>query len=346
MTGNKKSSAKTSLLGLLGKAGIDGFVLLLMTMIVAAWLWPAPGAYRATVDLEKIAEWGVSLIFFFYGLKLNLTKLREDLSNWKLHITIQMVTFIIFPLLILAAIKLIPGDGNNILLTGTFFLAALPSTVSSSVVLVSIARGNIAAAIFNASLSGIAGVFITPLWMKLSENAASGNIDLSDALLKLSLQVLLPVFAGVMLNRFWGSFATHHRQALKTFDQTIILLIVYTSFCESFAAGMFQNQTTTEIITLIAAMTILFLAIFSVTWAISSILNFSTEDRITALFCGTKKSLVHGTVMSKVLFPNAGNAGVILLPLMIFHTIQLIIGSAFAQRFDKRSSKNTLTAHQ
>lgn len=318
------------------KAGIDGFVILLLAVIILAWLWPTPGAYRGPFNLELIADWGVSLIFLFYGIKLDPSKLKEDLSNWRLHLLTQLSTFILFPLAILFIIKTIPHNPENYIWTGIFFLAALPSTVSSSVVMVSLARGNVPAAIFNASVSSVAGVVITPLWMQAVITSPAESIDLSHVLIKLSLQVLLPVLVGIMLHRRFSLFVVHHRQGLKMFDQTVILLIVYTAFCESFANGMFDSQSTSQIFILSLSMIGLFFIIFALITILAKTLKFKTADLITAQFCGTKKSLVHGTVMSKALFPHSANLGVILLPLMIFHTIQLIIASIIAQRYDKR----------
>lgn len=334
---NNKLIAKEHINRLLMKMGIDGFVVLLVAMIFLAWLWPAPGAYDGAFNLGDIAEWGVSLIFFFYGLKLSPSKLKEDLSNWRLHVTIQVSTFLIFPLLIFLLMKLVPNVEDNLLWLGTFFLAALPSTVSSSVVMVSIARGNIPAAIFNASLSSLAGVFITPLWMEAVASPVDEHVALGSVFLKLTFQVLMPVVVGLMLHKRFGSFASRHREGLKRFDQSVILLIVYTSFCASFYNNMFDGYSFAEILMVTTAMAVLFFVIFFIVNFLSRLMRFSIEDRIAVVFCGTKKSLVHGTVMVKVLFPQSANVGVILLPLMIFHTIQLIIASIIAQKFDKRA---------
>src|SRR5690606_19250235 len=133
------------------------------------------GAGNSVIPLREVAQVGESVIFFFYGLKLNPVQLKAGLSNWRLHFLDHITTFIIFPVIILVLHKFLPDITENFW-TGIFYLAALPSTVSSSVVMVSIARGNIPAAIFNASISSLLGVFITPIWMDvwISENT-SGN---------------------------------------------------------------------------------------------------------------------------------------------------------------------------
>lgn len=318
------------------KLGLDGFVGGLLAMILLAYLWPTPGVQHGIFSLKEIANYGVSLIFFFYGLRLSPEKLREGLGNWRLHLVVQMATFILFPLLILFLGLFIPVTGRETLWLGVFFVAALPSTVSSSVVMVSMAKGNIPGAIFNASISALIGVFITPLWMGLFINTGHGDINLTSVIIKLVIQVIVPVGLGILLHHKLGAFAERHKTTLRKSDQTTILLIVYTAFCESFAGKMFDGFTVVELLVLGLGMVLLFFLMAGTLTAISRLLKFSREDYITALFCGSKKSLVHGTVMSKVLFPNSAAAGIILLPLMIYHAFQLIAASIIARKLGER----------
>ncbi|MEO6685680.1 MAG: bile acid:sodium symporter family protein, partial [Dyadobacter sp.] len=224
-----------------GKAGLDGFLLALLSMIGLAYIYPYPGMKSSPVPLGEIATYGVSVIFFFYGLRLSPEKLKAGLTNWRLHTMIHFSTFILFPLLALAVRPLFKGSENELLWLSIFFLTTLPSTVSSSVVMVSIANGNIPAAIFNASISSLMGVFITPLWMGLVLDNASGEYDLLGVVGKLSLQVILPVGLGILMNKSWGAFAEKYKSKIRYFDQFTILLIVYTSFCESFGEHLFSG---------------------------------------------------------------------------------------------------------
>ncbi|MCG2617214.1 bile acid:sodium symporter [Terrimonas sp. NA20] len=324
----------------LSKLGIDGFLLAIITMVLLAWLFPGPGIATKPIPLEEVGNYGVSVIFLFYGLRLSPEKMKAGLANWKMHLVIQFTTFVLFPVLILLA-KPLFNESYFPLWLGIFFLAALPSTVSSSVVMVSIAKGNMPAAIFNASLSSLLGIFITPLWTGLFIAADTGGFDTSKIVLKLCLQVLLPVIAGLVLHRWLGAFAEKHKKTLKTFDQAVILLIIYTSFCHSFAEHLFDNLGITTILLLAAGMIGLFLMIFGLMNLISRILGFSKEDQVTVVFCGSKKSLVHGTVMSKVLFPDSTLAGIMILPLMIYHALQLIAASIIAQKMGRQSASST-----
>ncbi|MCF0058985.1 bile acid:sodium symporter family protein [Dyadobacter sp. CY356] len=319
------------------KAGLDGFLLALISMIGLAYVYPYPGMKSSPVPLGEIATYGVSVIFFFYGLRLSPEKLKAGLTNWRLHAMIHFSTFVLFPLLALAVRPLFKGSENELLWLSIFFLTTLPSTVSSSVVMVSIANGNIPAAIFNASISSLMGVFITPLWMGLVLDNASGEYDLPGVVGKLSLQVILPVGLGILMNKSWGAFAEKYKSKIRYFDQFTILLIVYTSFCESFGEHLFSGFKMRDIVFLGIGMVALFFSIYLLLSFFSRILHFSREDEITAVFCGSKKSLIQGAVMSKVLFSGASYAGIMLLPIMLYHALQLIAASVLAQRMARKN---------
>jgi len=320
----------------LSKVGFNGFFLCLLLMVFLAWLFPEVGSKNSVLPLDKVTFYGVSVIFFFYGLRLSPEKLKTGLQSWRLHIVIQTTTFILFPVIAIVVIHFF-GSATEPLWLGFFYLAALPSTVSSSVVMVSIAGGNMPAAIFNASISSIIGIFITPLWMTLYGERAEGDINLSTVIVKLSFQVLLPVILGLFLHGKLGTWAEKHKNGLKNFDQLIILLIVFTAFSESFLGDMFVGFTYLEISLLGALMLLFFFVVAALMYLLSSWLAFSREDRITVLFCGSKKSLVQGAVMGRVLFPNPTVLGIILLPLMLYHALQLLAGSVIAQGMARRS---------
>ncbi|MDO5581929.1 MAG: bile acid:sodium symporter family protein [Planctomycetia bacterium] len=337
--------------------GLDPFVLLLFFSIFLAWIFPKPGSSTDTVSLYSVSHYGISLIFFFYGLRLNWIKIREGLFNLKLHLVVLGATFLLFPLLVLlimfyfhgipTAREIMDLDRMGMVATshlqtvgtglwlGIFFLAALPSTVSSSVVMVNIAKGNVPGAIFDASISSLLGVFFTPLWMGIFITSETGGQGLSQVLASLTFQVLVPVLLGIALHRPFGWFSEKYDSLLKKFDQTIILLIVYTSFCHSFEEEMFSGLSMRLLILLSAGMIALFFIVYYIIDFVVYFLKFNREDRITALFCGSKKSLVHGTVMSMVILGNPKLAGILILPTMIYHALQLLIVSMIANKMRK-----------
>ncbi|WP_077923156.1 bile acid:sodium symporter family protein [Spirosoma sp. 209] len=322
--------ANSSFGSLLARVGLDWFILALLAMIGLARFFPEPGVQQGPFSLSSLAGYGVSLIFFFYGLRLNFEQLRAGLRNYRLHSVIHLTTFLVFPAVVLAARAVWLTPDTELLWLGIFYVAALPSTVSSSVVMVSIAGGNLPAAIFNASISSLIGVFITPLWMSYLLSSTGGDYDLGGVIGKLTLQVLVPVVLGLLLNRRLGWFAERNKTYLRYFDQFTILLIVYTAFCESFERRLFADYSAADLLSLAALMLGLFFLIYGFITLISRLLHFSREDRITALFCGSKKSLVQGSVMANVLFP-ASVAGIALLPIMMYHALQLIVASILAQ---------------
>ena len=303
-------------------------MLLIAMILLAYWL---PGIEKL-IPLNEISTYGISGIFFFYGLKLNPEKMKEGLSNWKLHALIQAATFFIFPLLVLCILPFIHSEEHFTLWLAVFFLAALPSTVSSSVVMVSIAKGNIPGAIFNASISGLIGIAVTPLWIGLFLESGENALDLGEIVVSLIMKILLPVLLGMILHRYWGEFANRHKKQLTMFDKSVILIIVYKSFSTSFSSGIFKGITLLELSVVGFGVIALFFGVYFLIYFTSNKLKFNREDRITALFCGSKKSLVHGSVFSSVLFSGMSSAGIFLVPIMIYHAFQLFFISILAQR--------------
>jgi sodium/bile acid cotransporter 7 len=316
----------------LASAGIDSFIAGILLMVVLAYFFPQPGLVKKPFSLEDVAAYGVAGIFFFYGLKLNFDKLKKGLANWKLHIVVQTATFLLFPLLALSIKPLFHSETDAALWTGIFYLCALPSTVSSSVVMVSIAGGNIPAAIFNASISSLIGIFMTPFWIKLFITQGSAHMDSTTIVSKLLVQVLIPVLLGIALNSRYGAITERNKKKLKTFDQVIILIIIYTSFCHSFSLGIFKGISWLALILLAVYMLVLFVLVICLIRFIARLLGFDAADSITAMFCGSKKSLVHGTVMSRIIFAGSTSTGIILLPLMLYHALQLVAASIMAKR--------------
>jgi sodium/bile acid cotransporter 7 len=321
---------------LLQKVGFNTFLLGLILAIFLAWLFPKLGSSEGPIHWKPWINGGIALVFFFYGVKLNPRQLMEGLSNWKLHLTIQLFTFIVFPFLVLLIFRWLPWVDQDFEL-GISYLAALPSTVSASVVMVNIAGGNVPAAIFNASISGLLGVVITPAWMGiLAENLGQGEVDFWPTFVDLTIKVILPVFAGVLLHGKLFPLIRSHLKRLKYLDQAIIMMIVFTAFSDSFYQKIFQPYSWLSLLKIAFLMLILFLMVLLLIELVSRFLGFSIKDRITALFCGSKKSLVHGVVIGKVMFPDPAVLGLVLLPVMLYHFQQLLIGSSLAEWFGRK----------
>lgn len=305
-------------------------------MIILAYFLPQG---TEILPLKTITDIGISLIFLFYGLKLAPAEFKAGILNYKIHVIIHVSTFILFPLLCFAFLPLYERGVQSNLWMALFFLGTLPSTVSSSVVMVSLAKGNIPAAIFNASLSGLIGIFATPIWLSFVLGK-SGEFEFIIVIQKLFIQIVLPLVIGILLQKFLGDFARKHSKQLGLLDKATILLIVYSSFSDSFTSNLFVTISVLELLKLAGLVLALFFIVYFLLAYVSKKAGLNENDTITAQFCGTKKSLVHGSVMVKVIFGNASNAGLMLLPVMLYHSTQLILIAWFAERYRKRFQGN------
>jgi sodium/bile acid cotransporter 7 len=323
----------------LGRVGINAFLMGLFLAIGLAAVFPEYGSDQSGLPWKPVIKTGIALVFFFYGVKLNPEQLKTGLSNWRLHLLIQGSTFLIFPALVFFLLQAMPWIDSDFRL-GITYLSALPSTVSASVVMVSIAGGNLPAAIFNASISSLLGVILTPAWMGILSDSAQGEIDFWGSLGELSVKVLLPVCLGILLHRWLFPKLKSALPKLRYVDQTVIMMIVFTSFAESFSQRIFSSYQFTALLAVGVTMLGIFLLVLILLNTISRVLKFSFADRITTLFCGSKKSLVHGVVIGKVIFLDSAVLGLVLLPVMLYHIQQLIFGSMLAGYFGRKNAEN------
>jgi len=314
----------------------DWFLLGMGAAVGLAWLFPAPGAQGGSLHPELVNKLGVSLIFFLHGLTLSFAALAAGTRKWQLHLLVQSCTFLLFPLLGLLLLQLTPAADRD-LQTGLFFLCALPSTVSSSVALTATARGDVPAAVFNATLSSLLGVLLTPFWLQLVLGATGQALPLGRVVLDLVLWLVLPLCLGQAFRPFLGSLAARHKPRIGVLDRLTILLLVYTSFCDSVRAGVWTRGAAPLAVSAAASIALLAVAMSSV-WIASRALGFSLSERITALFCGSKKTLASGVPMARLIFGATPGLALILLPIMLYHPLQLIVGGWLAGHFARRQA--------
>jgi sodium/bile acid cotransporter 7 len=313
----------------------DNFTLSLVAVVALATLLPARGG--VAVAFEHITNVGIGLLFFLHGAKLSREAVLAGASHVRLHLLIFACTFALFPLLGLALRPLLTPLTGPELYRGVLYLCALPATVQSAIAFTSLARGNIPAAICSAAASSLFGVFVTPLLVALllGVSGGAGAGSLLDAIAKIGLQLLLPFVAGQLARRWIGAWVTRHKDVLKYVDQSSILLVVYTAFSAAVIGGLWQQVAPLTLLGLGVACAVLLALALLGTHLLGTWLGFSLEDRITILFCGSKKSLATGVPMAQVLF--AGQTlGLLLLPLMLFHQLQLMVCAVLAQRFAQR----------
>ncbi|CAD5924466.1 Sodium - Bile acid symporter [Streptomyces sp. KY75] len=306
---------------------VDAYILALVGTVVLAALLPAGGT---AADVAGGASTGaVALLFFLYGARLSTAEALDGLKHWRLHLTVLACTFLVFPLLGLASKGLVPFVLTPELQAGFLFLCLVPSTIQSSIAFTSIARGNVPAAICAGSFSSLTGIFLTPLLAALLLGSAGGGFS-ADSLLKIVLQLLVPFLAGQLLRRWVGGFLTRHKKVLGLVDRGSILLVVYTAFSEGMVAGIWSQVTPARLGALLAAEAVLLAVMLALTWYGAQRLGFGREDRIAIQFAGSKKSLAAGLPMASVLF--GAHASLAVLPLMLFHQMQLMVCAVIAKR--------------
>lgn len=306
---------------------IDPYVLLLLGTVGLAALLPARGTGADIASGASTAA--IALLFFLYGARLSTREALDGLKHWRLHVTVLACTFVVFPLLGLAARGLVPVLLTDPLYQGLLFLTLVPSTIQSSIAFTSIARGNVPAAICAGSFSSLAGIVVTPLLAATLLGGGGGGFS-GGSVLKIVLQLLVPFVAGQLLRRWIGGFLTRHRRVLGLVDRGSILLVVYTAFSEGMVQGVWSRVSPARLGALLAVEAVLLAVMLLLTWYGAKALRFGREDRIAIQFAGSKKSLAAGLPMASVLF--GAQASLAVLPLMLFHQMQLMVCAVIARR--------------
>ena len=320
------------------KFKFDWFLAGMALAVALAWLVPGPGAQGGALHPELLTKAGVALIFFLHGLALSFAALKAGTLKWRLHLVVQCCTFLFFPLL---GLLLISGFGRFLspdLRLGFFYLCVLPSTVSSSVALTAAAGGNVAAAVFNATLSSVLGIFLTPLWIGWMLQSAGNPLPLGPVILDLVIWLLLPLVVGQLARPWLGKWAGTHKKLINRVDRGTILLLVYTSFCDSVAKGVWSGQGISTLLLTVAGSLLIFYIVLTTAGFVCDMLKFTWPDRIAAVFCGSKKTLASGVPMAQLIFGAHPGMGFILLPIMIYHPLQLIICASLANRWARKGT--------
>jgi len=319
---------------------VDPYIVALLLTVAVASLLPASGA--AATGFGHATTIAIGLLFFLYGARLSTREAIEGLKHWRLHGLVFLATFALFPALGLLCRLLVPTVLTPELWTGLMFLCCLPSTVQSSIAFTSIARGNVAAAICSASFSNLVGIVLTPLLVTVFLFTGAGGISLG-AVRDIMVQLLAPFVAGQLLRRWIGGFITRHKKVLGYVDRGSILLVVYAAFSEGVVAGIWGRLSWVSLVVLLAVNAVLLAVVMVATTFAARRLKFSTEDEIAIVFCGSKKSLASGLPMGTVLFPAAA-VGLAVLPLMLFHQLQLMVCAWLARRYGARKEAVTLAS--
>ncbi|USX15975.1 bile acid:sodium symporter [Oxalobacteraceae bacterium OTU3CAMAD1] len=308
----------------------DNFTLAMIVTIGAASLFPCTG--QGAVIFNGITHAAVCLLFFLHGAKLSREAVVAGITHWRLHLLVLLCTFALFPLLGFVLKPLLMPLVTPDLYLGILFLCMLPSTVQSSIAFTAAARGNVPAAICSASASNLIGIFLTPLMVGLLTAAQMKGGSPWESALQIALQLLLPFIAGQVARRWIGAWVERNKPLTRMVDQGSILLVVYTAFSEAVGQGLWHQLSWASLGGLMLIDVVLLGSVMLIAAQLSRRLGFSREDRIAIVFCGSKKSLASGVPMAKVLFAG-GALGAVVLPLMLFHQLQLMVCAVLAQRY-------------
>ena len=306
---------------------IDRFLAAILLTVALASVLPARG--EAAAVASRLTGAAIMLLFFLHGARLSPEAALAGARHWRLHAVVFLSTFALFPLLVVTCHQLAPALLTPPLWTGLILLSALPSTIQASIAFTSIAGGNVSAALCSASASNLIGTVLAPL---IAGMLLASSAPLSvDSMLAVVLQLLVPFLAGQLLRPLIGAFITRHRILLKCVDYGSILLIVYTAFSEGVVNGIWHQVDAAQLLRLALMNAALLATVMTILTFASRRLRFSRADEITIVFCGSKKSLATGISIATVLF--AGHVGLVIIPLMLFHQIQLMVCASLARRY-------------
>lgn len=313
-----------------------GFVLGMIGAVILAFLAPGPGARGGWLNPDFVNNGGIALILFLQGLSLAFEKVKSGAGNWRLHTLIQVYTFVIFPIVGVALNALMPvlwPDAPEAIRSGFLFLCVLPSTISTSVVLTAVARGNTAGALFNAAFSNIIGVIVTPLLVQLLMNRTGQTGSFGPLLVKISLLTLLPFGMGMLLRPRLGAWVDARKVWVSRISNAVILFIVYAAFCDSVQDRIWERHGVGLTIHTFAVALGLFLCISMMVHLSCKAMKLNRADRIAAYFCSVKKTLAMGVPLAVLIFGNRADLPLILLPVMFYHPVQLFLNGLLANHW-------------
>ena len=322
---------------------VDVFLVGMIAAVGVASLAPQIGRSGGWLHLDQACDVGIFLIFFLHGMGLSTESLLSGASRWRLHLLVQLCTYAFFPLwwwaLDAAFGQWVPPD----LRLGFFYLAVLPSTVSSSVAMTALAKGDVAAAVLNASLSTLLGVVLTPLLASLMFHTGvdGGAMPLGETMLKVARMLLLPFVLGQVARRFVGEWFKRIKPVTQWVDRGVILMLVWCSFSDAVADGLWARHGLGLLALVLAGAALFLFPMLAFSRWLARRLGFAVEDEIVAVFCGSKKTLASGVPMARLLFSGNPVLGTVVLPIMFYHQLQLFVCAVLARRYAARAGLQT-----
>ena len=316
---------------------LDRFTLLLVAMVVLATFLPVSGQIASYFNI--LTTVAIAILFFLHGAKLSREAVMEGMLHWKMHALVFAFTFLIFPVLGLMAKPVLEPLLGQQLYWGFLFMCFLPSTVQSSIAFTSMAKGNVAGAVCSASFSNIIGMFITPILVSFFILGQSQHgFDPTKSIIQITLLLLDPFILGQILRPYIFPYMVKVPSIVKAFDQGSILMVVYGAFSSAVVAGLWQQVSGITLLYLIIACSVLLTIVMLLAFYVPKWFGFNRADQVTIFFCSSKKTLASGVPMAQILFIGQP-LGMIVLPIMIFHQIQLMVCGVIANRWSKSTQE-------
>ncbi|WP_309089531.1 bile acid:sodium symporter family protein [Phenylobacterium sp.] len=312
---------------------IDGFLAVLVCAVALASLAPVRGVWAVRADV--FTDVAIGVLFFLHGAKLSREAILQGIGAWKVHLCVFIGTFVMFPIIGLTARAATGPFLDPTIGAGILLLTLMPSTVQSSIAFTALARGNVPAAVCSASASNLLGIVITPILVGLFLSRQGGGLS-AEAVTKIVCQLLLPFLAGHLCRPLLRPLLDRYKSLLTKVDRSVIILVVYTAFSAAVVEGLWRRYSPLDLAWTLAICAVMLTLVLTITTFAARRLGFSVEDEIVIVFCGSKKSLASGVPIAGALFP-AAVVGPLILPLMLFHQIQLMACAVLAQRYARRA---------
>jgi len=322
-------------------ARTNGFILGMGMAVSLAFLFPRLGSRNGGLHPALVSNIGIAIILFLQGISLAWEKMKAALATWRMHVIIQAFTFLVFPLVGFGLYEIGPvfwPSEPGAIRDGLLYLCVLPSTISTSVVLTSVAGGNTPGALFNAALSNIAGVILTPLFVHLLMRASGHAAPIGPLLLKVTLLTLLPFAIGMFLRQYWKNQVDSNKRWVNRICNTIVLFIVYTAFCDSVESNIWMVYGASLTLKLLALVILLFGGMSLLIYAACRAARLQRADAIATYFCSVKKTLAMGVPLAVLIFGQRSDLSLILLPVMFYHPFQLLVNGLLANQWAKKKS--------
>jgi solute carrier family 10 (sodium/bile acid cotransporter), member 7 len=311
------------------------FLIGLVVVVLLSWRFPEPGAAGGMLRSEVFSRLGVVLIFFFQGLTLSLSVLKLGVMQWRLHLFVQIFVFLVIPLLALAMITVGASIFSEELRLGFIFLAVLPTTIATCVAYTAMTGGNVAGAVFNSTLANLSGIFITPLWIGAWLQAGGETLPLGKLFLDISLLLLAPLLFGQIVRPLSANWVDARKKYFSIGNSLIILFIVYAAFCNSWVNNIWSSEGSEATLLAAAGAVLLFSLAVGLSFAGIRIFGFEHPNAMAILFCSPQKTLAAGVPLANLIFAGHPGVGLILLPIMFYHPLQLLAGGILINRINK-----------